>query len=77
MQDVAPRGAQFAFPAELALAAACVLWPHSERRVEAIRRAARETIDWNRFLRTVARHGVVGMAYDGLRRAGAAVPRRH
>lgn len=60
--------------AELALAAACVLWPHSERRIAAIHRASRETIDWPRFIRTVARHGVVGMAHDGLRRAGAAGP---
>ena len=53
-------------PKEFALAAACAIWPPSERRVEAVRRAAAEVEDWGRFRRVVARHRIVGLAYDGI-----------
>jgi hypothetical protein len=72
MVGVRPMGVEL--PVEFRLAAACATWPHSEHRVAAVSRAAREAVDWNRFLRVVARHGVVGLAHDGLRRAGIDVP---
>ena len=51
---------------EFLLAASCSIWPRSQRRIDAIRAAAAEPIDWDRFLRVVQRHRVVGLVHDGL-----------
>ncbi len=59
---------------ELSLAAACAVWPPSDRRTEAIRDAAAGPLDWVRYLRVVRRHGVVGLAHDGLERAKPDIP---
>jgi hypothetical protein len=63
-----------AFPPEFRLAAACSKWPPSDCRNEAIRAAAASPLDWPRFLRVARRHGVVGLAHDGLRRARVEQP---
>jgi hypothetical protein len=63
-------------PREFALAAACVIWPHSERRAETVRRAAAQVEDWSRFHRVVARHRIVGLAYHGLMAAQVTLPSR-
>ena len=63
-----------AWPAELDLLAACCRWPPSPAREAAVRAAAAGAIDWNRFERIVARHRVVALAADGLRRAGIGLP---
>ena len=39
------------FSQEFRLAAACAMWPPSDRRTEAIRAAAIGPLDWSRFLR--------------------------
>jgi hypothetical protein len=62
------------FPLELRLAAACAMWPPSDRRIEAIRTAATGPLDWARFLRVARRHQVVGLVHDGLTRAQTNVP---
>src|SRR5215468_3981584 len=59
---------------EFRLAAACVMWPPSDRRIEAIRAAARGPLDWPRLLRVALRHRVVGLVHDGLTRAQPGVP---
>jgi hypothetical protein len=59
---------------EFLLAAACSAWPPSNSRTEAIRAAAAGPIEWDRFLRVVARQGVVGLVHDGLTRARPPVP---
>jgi hypothetical protein len=59
---------------EFRLAAACAMWPSSNRRIEAIHAAAREVLDWRRFLRVALRHRVVGLVHDGLTRAEPGVP---
>jgi Uncharacterised nucleotidyltransferase len=59
---------------EFLLAAACCLWPPSERRNEAIRDAVIQTLDWDRFLRVVNRHRVAGLIHDGLAQAGVSAP---
>ena len=59
---------------EFLLAAACSIWPPSDRRTEAIRAAAAGPLDWDRFLRVATRQRVVGLAHDGLRRARPDVP---
>jgi hypothetical protein len=59
---------------EFRLAAACSIWPPSDRRSEAIHDAAAGPLDWDRFLRVAKRHCVVGLVHDGLKRAGVAVP---
>lgn len=46
--------------------AACCIWPPSLRRNDEIKRAAAETIDWNKFLQLVTRHRVAGLAHHGL-----------
>ena len=61
-------------PAELGLAVACCRWPPSAARDAAVQAAASREIDWSRFERVVARHRIVPLARDGLRRAGIAVP---
>jgi hypothetical protein len=59
---------------EFRLAAACVMWPPSDRRIEAIRAAASGPLDWPRLLRVALRHRVVGLVHDGLTRAQPGVP---
>jgi hypothetical protein len=59
---------------EFLLVAACSIWPPSRRRIDAIRQAAAGPIDWDRFLRVVRRHRVVGLVHDGLRSAQISVP---
>src|SRR6516165_10071279 len=63
-----------AFSPEFRLAAACAMWPPSDRRIEAIRVAAAGAFDWARFLRVAQRHRVVGLVHDGLTRARPGVP---
>jgi len=62
------------FSPELRLAAACAMWPPSDRRTEAIHAAAGGPLDWPRFLRVARRHGVVGLVHDALTRARPDVP---
>ena len=62
------------FSPEFRLAAACAMWPPSDRRTEAIRAAAAGPLDWPRFLRVARRHQVVGLVHDGLTRARPDVP---
>jgi hypothetical protein len=59
---------------EFLLAAACSIWPPSGRRTAAIRDAAAGPIDWERFLRVVRRHRVVGLVNDGLNRSQITLP---
>src|SRR4051794_39696558 len=59
---------------EFLLMAACSIWPPSSRRTDAIRAAAAGPLDWNRFVRIVMRHRVVGLAHDGLATAAIVVP---
>lgn len=61
-------------PRELSLAAACCIWPQSERRLGAVREAAVQPLDWDRFLRVVRRQRVAGLVHDGLTRASVAIP---
>lgn len=61
------------FPPEFELAVACCRWPPSPRRDEAVRRAA-GSVDWDHFLKVVARHRVEGLVHDSLGRAGLAPP---
>jgi hypothetical protein len=62
------------FSPEFRLAAACSIWPTSDRRIEAIHDAARERLDWPRFLRVARRHGVISLVHDGLTRARLKIP---
>ena len=62
------------FSPELRLAAACSIWPPSDRRTEAIRQAASGHLDWNFFLRVIVRHRVVGLANESLKSAEITVP---
>ena len=62
------------FSPEFRLAAACAMWPPSDRRTEAIRAAAAGPLDWPRFLRVAQRHRVLGLAHQGLTGARLAVP---
>ena len=59
---------------ELRLAAACSIWPPSDRRREAIRQAASGHVDWNFFLSVIVRHRVVGLAHASLNSAGITLP---
>ena len=70
-RDLLPRDL---LPREFRLATACALWPHSEYRVEAIRREVADGIDWTRFLRVATRQRILGLAYDGLIQARIAAP---
>jgi hypothetical protein len=62
------------FPTEFQLAAACAMWPPSDRRTEAVRAAASGLLDWPRFLRVAQRHGVLGFAHQGLTEARLVIP---
>ena len=59
---------------EFQLAAACAMWPPSDRRTDAIRAAAAGPLEWPRFLRVVGRQRVVGLVHDGLIRAKPNIP---
>jgi hypothetical protein len=59
---------------EFQLAAACAMWPPTDRRTETIRVVATGPIDWCRFLRVARRHRVLGLTHDGLTRATPEVP---
>jgi putative nucleotidyltransferase-like protein len=61
-------------PPEFRLAAACCIWPRGETRTAAIRRAGAAAIDWHRFLETVRRQRVTGLARDGIMAADLAMP---
>jgi hypothetical protein len=50
------------------------MWPHSDRRTEAIHAAASEPLDWVRFLRVANRHQVIGLVYEGLTQARPDIP---
>ncbi|MEJ1968851.1 MAG: nucleotidyltransferase family protein [Rhizomicrobium sp.] len=63
-----------ALPDEFRLAAACCIWPPSERRDAAICAAAGGAIKWDRFLDVVERHRIAGLAQDGLARARVPLP---
>ena len=62
------------FSPELRLAAACAMWPPSDRRIEVIRPAAAGPLGWPCFLRVARRHQVIGLVHDGLTRARTNVP---
>jgi hypothetical protein len=68
------RNSIIAASPELALAAACALWPPGESRIDAVRKAAVYGIDWPRLLAVSRRHGIVGLVHDGLNRAAIAIP---
>ncbi len=62
------------FSPEFRLAAACAMWPPSDRRTEAIHTAASELRDWAGFLRVGTRHQVISLIHEGLTQARADVP---
>jgi Uncharacterised nucleotidyltransferase len=62
------------FSPEFRLAAACAMWPPSDRRTEAIHAAAAGPLDWSRFVRVATRQRVIGLVHDGLTRARPDVP---
>src|SRR5215216_4289982 len=62
------------FSRELRLAAACAMWPPSDRRTEAIRTAVAGPLDWPRLLRVARRHQLVGLVHEGLTRVRPNVP---
>src|SRR5262245_25179482 len=62
------------FSAEFRLAAACAMWPPSDRRSQAIRAATSEPLHWPRFVRVAQRHRVLGLAHQGLTAACAPIP---
>lgn len=81
MQDTVPRNGRLARASpltsasgEFALAAAACVWPPSEARDEAVRRAARVDIDWPTFRCVAARHRVEGLAWRALARAEVSLP---
>lgn len=61
-------------PNEFLLVAACCRWPPSEVRNAAIRSAASQSIDWDKFLRVVDRQRVAGLAHKGLKETGIELP---
>jgi hypothetical protein len=60
-------------PRAFQLACACCMWPRSDAQ-GALVRAAADGVDWERFLRVVARQRVGALARDALRLAGVAGP---
>jgi hypothetical protein len=59
---------------EFRLAAACAMWPPSDRRTRIIRNAAAGPLHWPRILGIARRHQVIGLVYDGLTRVQPYVP---
>jgi len=64
----------YPFSQEFRLAAACAMWPPSDRRIAAIRTAAIGPLDWSRFLRIASRHQIIGLVHEGLTHARSDVP---
>src|SRR5262245_34352051 len=62
------------FSPEFQLAAACAMWPPSDRRTEAIRTAVAGPLDWPRFLRVTRRHQLIGLVHEGLTQVQPDVP---
>ncbi len=62
------------FSPEFRLAAACAMWPPSDRRTEAVRAAAVSPLDWPRFLRVARHHQVIGLVHEALARVQPNVP---
>ena len=60
---------------EFRVAAACAMWPPSDRRTRIIRTAAAGPLDWPRFLGMARRHQVIGLVHDGLTSVQPYVPR--
>lgn len=67
-------GEGVAFPPEFDLLVACCRRPATPQAGDEVRRLA-AGIDWGHFLKVAARQRVEGIAFDALRRAGAALPR--
>jgi Uncharacterised nucleotidyltransferase len=59
---------------EFRLAAACAIWPSSDRRTETIRTAAAGPLDWPRLLRVARRHQLIGLVHEGLTQVRPDVP---
>src|SRR5262245_53632191 len=62
------------FSPEFRLAAACAMWPPSDRRTEAILAAASGPLDWARVLHVATRHQVISLIHEGLTQAKPDVP---
>jgi Uncharacterised nucleotidyltransferase len=62
------------FSPEFRLAAACAMWPPSDRRTEAIHAAAFGPLDWARVLHVATRHQVISLIHEGLTQAKPDVP---
>lgn len=62
------------FPPEFRLVAAACRWPASAARDAAVREAAGAGIDWDSFLKVVARHRVEGLVHEGLKAIGDDAP---
>lgn len=73
-QAVAICPVDSAMSPDFLLTAACCHWPQSEKGAAAIRAAARNIKDWDRFLHVVKRHRVAGLIAQALRCAGIALP---
>jgi hypothetical protein len=61
------------FPPASRLACACARWPASPARDEAVQQAA-AGVDWDRFLRVLARQRLHGLASAALKSAGVSPP---
>jgi hypothetical protein len=59
---------------EFFLVATCCIWPPSERRTAAIRKAVDAPVDWNRVMQVVKRQRAAGLVHDGLSRAAVILP---
>lgn len=59
---------------EFLFAAACSIWPPSERRNRTVCEAVADPFDWDRLLQIVGRHRVAGLVHDGITRARPAIP---
>lgn len=59
---------------EFLLVAACCAWPLDETRLQSIRDAAQEGLDWERFARITARHRVEGLVNNALTQANIDPP---
>jgi Uncharacterised nucleotidyltransferase len=62
------------FSPEFRLAAACSMWPPSDRRTEAIHAAVSGPLDWARVLRVAKRHQVISLIHEGLTQSQPDVP---
>jgi hypothetical protein len=62
------------FTPEFRLAAACAMWPPSDRRTTAIHNAAKVPLDWSRFLQLARSHQLIGLIHQGLINTQSDVP---